>query len=80
MRTSGTIHELWPIISNELLAQAIPRENGPCDIDIFLCYFIMKTSCHLECASIMIKNILSMNGPKKSTCTRSHAEVGPSHG
>ena len=43
-------------------------------------YSIMKTSGQFKCASIMIKNILSMNGPKKSTCTRSHGEVGHPRG
>ena len=42
--------------------------------------FIIKTSGHFECASIMTKNILFMNEPKKSICTRSHGEVGHSHG
>ena len=42
--------------------------------------FIIKTSGHLEFASIMTKNILFINGPRKSTCTHSHGEVGHSHG
>ena len=36
------------------------------------------TSSHLECESTMTKNILSMNGPAKSMCSRLHGWLGHS--
>ena len=42
--------------------------------------FTQWISIHLECASVISKNIFPMKGPAKSTCTRDQGRPGHSQG